>query len=66
MGSSALDCCGEAYGNAHREASGAVIHFCVGGPRADARLLAESRVVAHHPAIKNHLGERCHERIFTP
>ncbi len=67
LGSSALDCCRKADGNAHREASGAVIHFCVGWPQAHARLLAESRGVAHHQrAIKNHLGERCHEWVFTP
>src|SRR4029079_18020166 len=39
--------------------------FLRGLAPADARLLAESRGVAHHRAIKNNMGERCHERFFT-
>jgi hypothetical protein len=66
LGSSALDRCGAAEGRADRETSVAVTHFCVGWPWAGARLLAESQLPAHHRAIKNQMGERCHERVFTP
>jgi hypothetical protein len=56
----------EAYGNAHMAASGAVILFCVGWQRRTHGCLRNAdagRIIRPQKII---LGERCHERVFTP